>query len=97
MQEKVLYVIGFSVADKLAALWPFLGIVGEVISKSIISTSIFIEVEFGTHGVVRKVAVSTPGIVILSFVSVLCTIIFIYEKRRSKPDFDDAEPNATEG
>jgi len=40
------------VKDKLAALWPFLGIVGEVI--------------------------------------ILCTVIFIYEKRRSKDEF--AEP-----
>jgi len=44
------------VKDKLAALWPFLGIVGEVI--------------------------------------ILCTIIFIYEKRRVKPDFEDSDHNA---
>jgi hypothetical protein len=41
------------VKDKLGALWPFLGIVAEVI--------------------------------------ILCTIIFIYEKRRIKPDFDESE------
>ena len=39
--------------DKLGALWPFLGIVAEVV--------------------------------------ILCTIIFIYEKRRIKPDFDETE------
>ena len=42
--------------DKLGALWPFLGIVAEVV--------------------------------------ILCTIIFIYEKRRIKPDFDDTDNNA---
>ena len=41
------------VSDKLGALWPFLGIVTEVV--------------------------------------ILCTIIFIYEKRRIKPDFDDSD------
>ncbi|CAG2109529.1 unnamed protein product [Medioppia subpectinata] len=46
------------VKDKLGALWPFLGIVAEVV--------------------------------------ILCTIIFIYEKRRIKPDFDDTEDNNTE-
>ncbi|RWS11176.1 neuroplastin-like isoform X2 [Dinothrombium tinctorium] len=47
------------VKDKWLALWPFLGIVGEVI--------------------------------------ILCTIIFIYEKRRQKPDFDDnSDNNGTE-
>ena len=39
--------------DKLGALWPFLGIVAEVV--------------------------------------ILCTIIFIYEKRRIKPDFDESD------
>ncbi|XP_054159138.1 basigin-like [Oppia nitens] len=43
------------VKDKLGALWPFLGIVAEVV--------------------------------------ILCTIIFIYEKRRIKPDFDDSDDN----
>jgi len=46
------------VKDKLGALWPFLGIVAEVV--------------------------------------ILCTIIFIYEKRRIKPDFDDSDDNNTE-
>jgi len=41
------------VKDKLGALWPFLGIVGEVV--------------------------------------ILCTIIFVYEKRRIKPDFDESD------
>lgn len=41
------------VKDKLAALWPFLGIVAEV--------------------------------------AVLCTIIFIYEKRRAKQEFDESD------
>lgn len=39
--------------DKLGALWPFLGIVAEVI--------------------------------------ILCTIIFMYERRRVKPDFDESD------
>jgi hypothetical protein len=43
------------IKDKLAALWPFLGIVGEVV--------------------------------------ILCTIIFIYEKRRSKSDFEEPNQN----
>jgi len=45
--------------DKLAALWPFLGIVGEVV--------------------------------------ILCAIIFIYEKRRNKPDFEESETDNAEG
>lgn len=43
----------FLFADKLGALWPFLGIVAEVV--------------------------------------ILCSIIFIYEKRRVKPDFDESD------
>ena len=43
----------FRSTDKLAALWPFLGIVCEVL--------------------------------------ILCTIIFVYEKRRVKPDFDEPD------
>lgn len=45
------------VKDKLAALWPFLGIVGEVI--------------------------------------ILCTVIFFYEKKRSKSEVDDDAPTIT--
>lgn len=41
------------VKDKLAALWPFLGICAEV--------------------------------------AILCTIIFVYEKKRVKPDFDESD------
>jgi len=46
------------VKDKLAALWPFLGIVGEVV--------------------------------------ILCTIIFIYEQRRSKADFEESDTDNAE-
>lgn len=45
--------------DKLAALWPFLGIVAEVL--------------------------------------ILCIIIFVYEKKRVKPDFDTDKPRKDEG
>jgi hypothetical protein len=44
----------FSFSDKLAALWPFLGIVAEVV--------------------------------------ILCTIIFIYEKKRNKDASVDEDP-----
>ncbi|RWS25470.1 Basigin-like protein [Leptotrombidium deliense] len=55
---EISFVMLVRVKDKWMALWPFLGIVGEVI--------------------------------------ILCTIIFIYEKRRQKPDFDDSSDNANE-
>ncbi|KAH9497641.1 hypothetical protein DERF_013614 [Dermatophagoides farinae] len=47
------------IKDKYAALWPFLGIVAEVI--------------------------------------ILCIIIFVYEKRKVKPDFDDVDHNNKNG
>lgn len=47
------------IIDKYAALWPFLGIVAEVI--------------------------------------ILCIIIFVYEKRKVKPDFDDVDHNNKNG
>ncbi|KAI1301861.1 Basigin [Halotydeus destructor] len=52
------YSVLVRVKDKLAALWPFLGIVGEVL--------------------------------------ILCTVIFIYEKRRDKPDFEESDTDNTE-
>lgn len=54
--EHILPIISFT--DKLAALWPFLGIVCEVL--------------------------------------ILCIIIFVYEKRRVKPDFEDSNKKADE-
>lgn len=47
------------IIDKYAALWPFLGIVAEVL--------------------------------------ILCIIILVYEKRKVKPDFDDADHNNKNG
>lgn len=38
-----------------------------------------------------KYAALWPFLGICAEVAVLCTIIFIYEKRRQKPDFDESE------
>lgn len=38
-----------------------------------------------------KFAALWPFLGICAEVAVLCTIIFIYEKRRQKPDFDESE------
>ena len=56
-RSKVNHTVMVRVKEKLGALWPFLGIVGEV--------------------------------------AILCTIIFIHEKRRNKPKVEESEDNAT--
>lgn len=56
--------------------------------NAIIITFSCIKIDFSNSD---KYAALWPFLGICAEVAVLCTIIFIYEKRRQKPDFDESE------